>query len=222
MNDVWEERKLEILKMFGNRVVLGLEDFTEKTQKDYEGKEWIDIGNKKIWINRCPCGKVRLFRYTSTYNSSKDSCYRCAMIKHNQSDKMRTISSICKLGNENHFCGLKGSLNPAYKLENREKISKALKGRKCPWLKNNQYAKGNKLNIEARLIISKTHKGKSLSEEHKNKIKISMRKQICKNILERSKTGQINNIGKNESIYFSMLEKQNEWMKSKIIYRANF
>lgn len=210
MIDVWEERKQELLMMLKNKPVLGLDVFIENTQKDCEGREWIDIGKKRIWIRRCPCGKVRLFQYFSTYKSRKNLCFKCAMVKKNQSDEMRKSVSESKLGEKNHFYGLKGSLNPACKPENREKISKSLKGVNT-WSKGNQRSKGHKHTIETRRLISKTHKGKILSDEHKNKIKQSKRRLKVKEILERSKNGYINNIGKHETEYFKNLEKENGW-----------
>ena len=119
LNDIW---KKELLKIFENKVVLELDDFTINTQKDYDGKEWIDIGKKKIWIKRCLCGKVRLFHYPSVYKKSKDLCRKCAMLKHNRSEKMRNAASKCKLGKKNHFYGLIGKKNPANKPDVRKKL----------------------------------------------------------------------------------------------------
>jgi hypothetical protein len=157
---VWEEKKQELMTMLGGKAVLGLDNFTIDTQKDCERKEWIDIGKKRIWIRRCECGKIRLFHYPSTYKKSKNLCHKCAMIKHNRSDKMRQASAQCKLGKKNHFYGLIGNLNPACRSENRIKISNALKG-KNTGSKGNQRAKGYKHTKETRKFISDVNKGKN-------------------------------------------------------------
>src|ERR1035437_6352215 len=122
MNDIWREKKQELLKMLENKAVLGLDDFIIDTQKDCEGKEWIDIGRKRIWIKRCSCGKIRLFHYPCTYKKSKNLCYKCAILIHNRSDKMRKASSLCKMGKKNHFYGITGNKNPANMPDVKKKL----------------------------------------------------------------------------------------------------